>query len=394
MSHQLINLNPDLMKLKSKGLGLEVRGGNLLVHHIPYLNSQREICTGTLLMSLTISGTKVQQPSDHTAYWVGDKPYCMTGEPVPSLINSERKSWNEIPVNYLLSCKPNDNNGKYLSYYDKVMCYYQTIAGPAFNFNREACEKLKAIVETCDEENEESVFCYIDTNSSRAGIASATNRFRNQKVAIVGIGGTGSYLLDFISKLPVERIDIYDDDRFNTHNAFRSPGAPSIETLDANVPKVEYFKKIYSNMYRNIYAHNVQITDGNLSTLKDATIVFLCVDSVKARNLISRYLMENSIPFVDSGLGLVSKDETISGQIRVTFYDGQKETGIKEAFGSSDIADDDIYKSNIQIAELNSIAASLMVCKWKRFLGFYHDGSQQKFVNDVYNVDLNKIFTE
>ena len=43
-------------------------------------------------------------------------------------------------------------------------------------------------------------------------------------MAVIGLGGTGSYLIDFLVKTPVKEIRAFDPDRFFVHNAFRSPG--------------------------------------------------------------------------------------------------------------------------------------------------------------------------
>jgi hypothetical protein len=37
-----------------------------------------------------------------------------------------------------------------------------------------------------------------------------------------GLGGTGSYILDLVSKTPVNEILLFDSDDFLQHNAFRS----------------------------------------------------------------------------------------------------------------------------------------------------------------------------
>ena len=40
----------------------------------------------------------------------------------------------------------------------------------------------------------------MDTNASRANVAFMNKLFESLKIAIVGVGGTGSYILDFLSK--------------------------------------------------------------------------------------------------------------------------------------------------------------------------------------------------
>ena len=56
-------------------------------------------------------------------------------------------------------------------------------------------------------------------------------KLMNHKVAIIGLGGTGSYILDMLAKTPVSEIHLFDGDDFLTHNAFRSPGAASLDDL-------------------------------------------------------------------------------------------------------------------------------------------------------------------
>ena len=57
----------------------------------------------------------------------------------------------------------------------------------------------------------------------RAGISDLNAMLRGQKIAIVGLGGTGSYILDLIAKTEVSEIHLIDADEFVNHNAFRAP---------------------------------------------------------------------------------------------------------------------------------------------------------------------------
>ena len=79
------------------------------------------------------------------------------------------------------------------------------------------------------------------------------------------------------------------------------------------------------------------------------------------------------------------------GQIRVTTGAPGHYDHLKDSFGSQN-ADDVLYASNIQVAELNAIAAELMILKWKRMLGFYGDMSTVGDENFVYAVQENAVF--
>ena len=50
-------------------------------------------------------------------------------------------------------------------------------------------------------------------------------RLAGDRIGIVGLGGTGSYILDYVSKTRVVEIHLFDGDGYQQHNAFRAPGA-------------------------------------------------------------------------------------------------------------------------------------------------------------------------
>ena len=55
----------------------------------------------------------------------------------------------------------------------------------------------------------------------------------------------------------------------------------------------------------------------------------------------------------------------------------------------SENAEKNMYESDIQIAELNALAADLSVIQWKKMLGFYADISHEAY--SVYTINSNDI---
>ena len=389
MSQELICHNPELQRLQSEGFEIEVRGGLLIVHHIPYLNCKTEMLSGTLAMALNTSGNTVVRPHDHTAYWIGQQPCNSDGSIVSSLVNGPRR-YNlgcGLISDYYLSCYPDSTSG-YKNYYDKVMVYYNTISAAALNYDKHKFLQLKGSGKV---RSAGSVWRYDDTNASRAGIIGINERMLGYKVAIIGLGGTGGYLLDYLAKTEVAEIHLYDEDVFNTHNAFRAPGAPSMEQLNSQPFKVDYFSEIYGRMHTGIVPHRIRITKDNISELDDKDMVFICIDSPSVRNFISSYLADHNQSFIDSGMGLECSNDRLSGLVRVTegFYGHYNH--LKDAYGESITnGEEDMYKSNIQIAELNSLAAALSIIQWKKMLGVYNDYSDES-LNFIYSVSGNSI---
>lgn len=240
---------------------------------------------------------------------------------------------------------------------------------------------------------ERNVFQYTDTNSTRAGIAHLNTKFDNLKIAIIGLGGTGSYILDLVSKTSVQEIHIYDDDDFQLHNAFRAPGATPSEKFDEveELKKVDYYFSIYSKMHKGIKPHCQRIQEGNIKNLEGFNFIFLSVDSNEARSMITKKLLAMNIPFIDVGLGVNYSNEKLWGSIRVTVGTDFKNDHLVNRIGSEETGNNE-YSKNIQIAELNCMNATLAVIKWKKIVGFYQDIKQEH--NILYFINTNKLLNE
>ena len=249
MSYELINRSPDLKQLRDEGYNVTVTtSGHLLIEDVPYLNSTKEIRLGTLVSVLTLAGDVATTPDNHVVYWTGDYPCHLDGSEIAQIRNesAQRTLAEGLVIQHTFSGKP---AGGFKNYYDKMTNYIVIISGPAQAIDHKITAKTFPVVES---KEEESVFRYIDTASSRAQINVVTDKLKLGKIAIVGLGGTGSYVLDLLAKTPVKEIHLFDGDRFSQHNAFRSPGAPSVDELRGKHQKAVYFKERYSPMHRAI----------------------------------------------------------------------------------------------------------------------------------------------
>ena len=236
-------------------------------------------------------------------------------------------------------------------------------------------------------------FVYPDNATTRAGIEAVSQKLVGGTIAIVGLGGTGSYILDQVAKTPVDAIHLIDGDEMQPHNAFRSPGAASLADVTAGLPKVEYFARIYRRMHLGIITHATHLAPGNLHLLDAADFVFLCVDSVEARGFLVPALEERGLPFIDAGLGLSIADGSLMGLVRVTTSTPSMRAHVHEKGRIPTVGGElDIYRSNIQIADINALAAALAVMRWKRLRGFYLDLEGE--YHTTYAVDGNHILNE
>ena len=389
MSRRLISLSPDLRRLDDEGYEIEIRDGYLLLHSVPYLNAQSKVLRGTLVSSLKLAGDVAEPPTqDHTVHFTGGAPHHHTGEPIDIIASGGQQLLDGLTSQHLFSHKP---PAGYPDYYEKMTTYVSILSAPAQAIDPTATAVTHGVVES----DEESVFEYVETASSRAGVSVATARLRGHKVAIVGLGGTGAYVLDLVVKTPVAEIHIYDGDVFLQHNAFRSPGAASVAELRSKVSKVDYYKARYSPMRRHVIAHDVYIDEVNVGDLDAMDFVFVAVDDGKARRLIVDALQQAGVPFVDMGMGVYLSDDALGGQVRVTTSTPDKRDHVWEHDRIPFAAADDPanqYRNNVQIADLNMLNAAHAVIKWKKLFGFYVDLDGEH--HSVYEIDGNFIHNE
>lgn len=384
MSQKLIDHSEDLKRIQNEGYEFEVINGYGIMSHIPYINASGEIKLGKLVSNINFQGDIAQYDQNHVINFCGEYPYKLDGNEISGIKHTNNYNvLAGIPVNYQFSNKP-DNN--YKDYYEKFTNYASIISNPAIAKDPSKTAKTFNKVIT----NEESVFEYVDTNSTRAGIDSFNMEISGQKISIIGLGGTGSYVLDLIAKTNVSEIHIFDGDIFHQHNAFRAPGAPCKDIFTDDIKKVNYYKSIYKNMHKGIIEHDEFINENNLDYLQNFDFVFICIDSGESKRIIIEKLIEKKIPFVDSGIG-INKTETLNGQVRVSLFDENNYDDITKYIDFS-IDGENVYNTNVQIAEINSLNATLAIIKWKQYFGIYSDTERNR--QDIYSIEVGEFAHE
>lgn len=385
---QLINHSPDLKRLQDEGYELEVKGGYLLIHHIPYVTHLREVKYGILVSELSLANSqKTIMPSTHVINFIGEHPCNHDGSIISALQYStgNQNLGNGIVISHSFSNKP--QNG-YPDYYEKVSTYVKVISSQAQKIDATITWQTYRIRATT---TENEVFQYVDTNSSRAKINAINEKVKNEKIAIIGLGGTGAYILDSIAKTPVSEIHLYDGDVLSQHNAFRSPGAVGNEDLDKVPLKVDYYCGLYSKIHKKITAHACYVNVENLEELKTKSFVFVCIDNDVARRIIIQYLLKNQIPFIDVGLGVNIVDDSLIGTVRVTTGTSMKNDHLVNRISFVEEENNE-YNTNIQIVELNKLNAVLAVIKWKKLCGFYQDFTEEH--HTTYSINVAQLLNE
>jgi hypothetical protein len=384
MSTQLVSLSPDLTRLVQESYDIEIRDGNLLVHHAPFVTEQATVDFGILVSELTTNGERTVRPGQHVMWLVGGIPYDHQGQRV-SIVNDTNP--HDFGGGLVASCsmsgKPNGEHPA--DYYIKVRNYVRVLTSYAGAIEPGVSHTNFPVRESTPAE---SVFRYHDAATSRAGLSAVTAKLQSGKVAIVGLGGTGAYVLDLVAKTPVEEVHLYDDDTLLAHNAFRCPGAASLDQLRSSPKKVDHLFKQYDPVRRNIFPHSTRITAGNVHELQAMTFVFIAIDTGPDKRVIIDALRSWGIPFIDCGMGVTRRDNALRGMVRVTTGANGRYGHIDQRVSFVDDPEDD-YDWNIQTSDLNMLNATLAVIRWKKLCGYYVDDKQE--YNTAYTVARNQL---
>jgi len=389
---QLVSHNEDLKKLVEKGYAVSLDSNHLVIRDIPYLNETCELKIGAIVSKLSFVDPHHVRQVDHQVYFSGSHP-CETDGTIiknfgggPTSIPLQA---TDIKVERSFSNKPVDR-GAFSDHFEKIENYVALISGPAM---QKYPEQTPYTFREYDSHGD-SVFKFNDTLTSRAEIGDLASKLKEDVIAIIGLGGTGGYILDFLVKTPVKEIRGFDYDPYYIHNAFRSPGALREDELGKS--KAEVYQNRYENFRNGIATESKFISADSEDELSGVTFAFVCVDKGSARAEIHTLLIKMGISFIDVGMGLNRDMGEIGGLVRTTYFPAGHAQIIadKKLAPLADYADD-VYKSNIQISELNALNASMAVVKYKQIRGFYTDTSRNYHtlfdISDSKNIGENEL---
>ncbi len=388
MSQRPIARSPDLLRLRNEGYDIRIQGGFLLVRDVPYVTATRQVRRGTLVMALNLMGDVAAKPASHVAFWSGEHPCHRDGSKIRAFEHSSgpQNFGNDVQADHMFSAKAD-----YRDYHHITTTYIGRIAGEAGEVEPGATAQTFPVVVA---EDGSDVFRYVDTASSRAGIGAANNRVAGQRIGIVGLGGTGAYVLDLVCKTAVQEIHLFDGDVFSQHNAFRAPGAPSIEQLAARPRKVAHFAQVYAALRNGVVPHDTFIDGSNVSLLDGFDFIFLCMDGGAAKREIVAALNHTCTPFVDAGMGLLLSDVgRIGGLVRVTTSRPSSREAASRHVAFADASSmGGEYSTNIQVVELNALNAALAVVSWKKVFSFYQTAGDE--IYSGFSIRTGEVVTE
>lgn len=388
MLFRLASRNPDLQKLIDRGYALRIDSNYLVVRDIPYLDAAGDLCWGAIVTTINFIDNDRVAPHDHQVFFAGGVPYGLNSKPIPFLgggTASVPLAKADVVVERSFSNKPPQGLP---DFFVKIEHYLTVLSGPArdrfpdanpFTFNVD------------DDAGPKSVFHHQDTLTSRALIGDLSAKFAGQDVAVIGLGGTGAYVLDYLVKTPVDRIHGFDPRPFHVHNAFRAPGQLLPDELGK--PKAEVYQKRYETFRTGLHLEAKAIDGSCEADFAGVTFAFVCIDKGGARAEIFDLLMRLGIPFVDVGMGLVRTNGALAGMVRTDLLlPGQAQEVLDKKLIPLTDPPGDEYRQNIQIAELNALNASIAMLLFKQHCGFY--ARQNPVYHLLMNMALPQLFVE
>jgi hypothetical protein len=370
--HQLVSHNDDLRRLVEKGYAVAFDSNYLVIRDIPYLDSDHKLQIGAIVTKLVLIDHERVTQDDHQIFFAGAAPYGLDGKPVPNLAGGPTQlalsdASRDVVVQRSFSNKPKAT-GKFADFFEKVESYVAIISGPAIELYHATPYTFRAVKDVLSD----SVFKFHDTLTSRAEITDLSAKFKDDVIAVIGVGGTGAFILDFLVKTPVREIRAFELDPFYVHNAFRSPG--KLDPTELGKLKAEVYQARYEHFRTGLSVTPKFIDATCYDDLKGVTFAFVCVDIGSSRAGIFDLLITDGIPFIDVGMGLQRKNGPLNGMLRTTYYSAKHGQKMREK-GLADLVDtpDDLYRTNIQISELNALNACLAIIRFKQLRGFYFE---------------------
>ena len=224
----------------------------------------------------------------------------------------------------------------YCDYYEKIVTYVAEVAGEADGLRPGILGAARQGGEPAVASKATSRFAYIDSSSYRNGTKGIESRIEDEVVAVIGVGGTGSYLVDVLAKTNIKELHLFDDDVMKIHNAFRVAGAAREGELDGQKTKLDWHIERYRNVrIEGLHQHDMRLTLENLDELRSCSTVFIAVDNLQVRRMIQRACSKMGILHLSVGIGLEVEGENndkIGGMVKVetNFHVGNR--GL-EAFG-------------------------------------------------------------
>lgn len=145
-------------------------------------------------------------------------------------------------------------------------------------------------------------------------------RLRALRVAVVGAGGTGSFIAQEVAHLGVGQLLLIDHDTVDISNLNRLMGATP---ADVGLPKVTLASKSALAINPGIQVEAVTgdvVGEAVAAKLLEVDFIFGCTDSMASRAVINQIAYQHLIPVIDMGVAIHVRDghiASVTGRVQM-----------------------------------------------------------------------------
>lgn len=200
-----------------------------------------------------------------------------------------------------------------------------------------------------------------------------------KSIAVIGCGGQGGYVIEYLIRLGVKSLLIWDGDIFEESNLNRQIGC-TLNTIGKNKAEIMYerCKEINPSTEVICFNHYFGLKNDDLDNIKKADIIINCTDvfvNVKMLRKLYRQIIIEGIPYMDCPSSVIGGFVCIETQKSIDHFDYQTEKLI-EAFQENPVISQPAYKCALLAAE----AVNQMVQ--------YFDNCRYANVNSVLEINM------
>ena len=173
------------------------------------------------------------------------------------------------------------------------------------------------------------------------------HKLHDAKITIVGLGGIGCPLSQYLVSSGLKNLTLFDGDRIERTNLGRQI-LYSLDDIDEYKSICAKNRLLKTNPYCKINAHSENLTEKNINVLLDADIIIDTSDDWQLSKLINKFCVKNSLQYIFSS--------AINNNIQICLFKNQiNHTCLNCVFPN----DEDVELARCDTIGISSICAGI-----------------------------------
>jgi molybdopterin-synthase adenylyltransferase len=148
--------------------------------------------------------------------------------------------------------------------------------------------------------------------------------FDTARIAVIGLGGGGSHVVQQLAHIGFKRIILFDDDVVKDHNLNRLIGARLVDALRQRLKVAVALRMIRGLQPRSKVEAYPSQWQSNSAALRRCNLAISCVDTFAARRDLESFARRYLIPLIDIGIDIHPNSEgapSMAGQVILSMPD-------------------------------------------------------------------------